>query len=146
MIHRHTGVTRCQYLLCQVAHPTAGLAPMGTPAAQGSEEFVSLPSNASSTSNDSPRRHCTLANIYDNMSIVELDYNGLCPMATEEPGNFIEAEEIKSIEENETWYITNLPNEHQPIGLKWVYKVKKNSLGAMMKHKAQLAAKGYVQR
>lgn len=55
-------------------------------------------------------------------------------------------EELASIRENETWELTNLPAGKKPIGLKWVYKVKKNPEGAILKHKAHLVAKGYVQR
>jgi hypothetical protein len=32
------------------------------------------------------------------------------------------------------------------IGLKWVYKVKKDESGAVIKNKAHLAAKGYVKQ
>lgn len=32
------------------------------------------------------------------------------------------------------------------IGLKWVFKVKRNSDGSVNKYKARLVAKGYVQR
>jgi hypothetical protein len=35
---------------------------------------------------------------------------------------------------------------HKPIGLKWVYKFKKDASGMVVKHKARLVAKGYVQR
>jgi hypothetical protein len=35
---------------------------------------------------------------------------------------------------------------HKPIGLKWVYKFKKDVSGMVVKHKARLVAKGYVQR
>ncbi|KAF8719973.1 hypothetical protein HU200_024743 [Digitaria exilis] len=40
----------------------------------------------------------------------------------------------------------SLPAGHRPIGLKWVYKVKKNAAGEVVKHKARLVAKGYVQQ
>jgi hypothetical protein len=39
-----------------------------------------------------------------------------------------------------------LPAGHKAIGLKWVYKLKKDSKGEVLKHKARLVAKGYVQR
>ena len=32
------------------------------------------------------------------------------------------------------------------IGLKWVYKVKRDEHGAIVKHKAHLVARGFVQR
>src|SRR5664279_1609719 len=55
-------------------------------------------------------------------------------------------EEMDAIEENSTWLLTTLPHGHRAIGLKWVYKVKKDAQGAVLKHKAWLVAKGYVQR
>jgi hypothetical protein len=39
-------------------------------------------------------------------------------------------DELKSIEENKTWSLTELPSSRCAIGLKWIYKVKKNQLGA----------------
>ncbi|KAF0921712.1 hypothetical protein E2562_016986 [Oryza meyeriana var. granulata] len=47
---------------------------------------------------------------------------------------------------NQTWRLVPLPPGHRPIGLKWVYKVKKNAAGEVIKHKARLVAKGYVQQ
>ncbi|XP_066163729.1 uncharacterized protein [Oryza sativa Japonica Group] len=40
----------------------------------------------------------------------------------------------------------DLPSGHKAIGLKWVFKVKKDPAGAVVKHKARLVAKGYVQQ
>jgi len=45
---------------------------------------------------------------------------------------------------NKTWTLTELPSGHRPIGLKWVFKLKRNADGEVMKHKARLVAKGYV--
>jgi hypothetical protein len=39
------------------------------------------------------------------------------------------SEEMKAIEDNETWELTVLPAGHRAIGLKWVYKVKRNEAG-----------------
>ena len=39
-----------------------------------------------------------------------------------------------------------MPAGHKAIGLKWVFKLKKNSDGEVIKHKAPLVAKGYVQQ
>ena len=55
-------------------------------------------------------------------------------------------EEIRSIEKNETWNLIVLPSGHQPIGVKWVYKIKKNAKGEIERYKARLVAKGYKQR
>nr|CAE04657.2 OSJNBa0061G20.13 [Oryza sativa Japonica Group] len=80
-----------------------------------------------------------------------------CLVATEEPVSFVEAEkhecwrrateeELRSIEENQTWSLAKLPAGYKAIGLKWVYKLKKDPSGAIVKHKARLVAKGYVQQ
>ena len=38
-----------------------------------------------------------------------------------------------------------MPAGHKAIGVKWVYKLKKDPNGKIIKHKARLVAKGYVQ-
>jgi len=53
--------------------------------------------------------------------------------------------EIKALEENETWILTDLPHGKQPIGCKWVYKIKYNVKGDVERYKARLIAKGYTQ-
>jgi hypothetical protein len=35
---------------------------------------------------------------------------------------------------------------HRPIGLKWVFKTKRDARGIIVKHKVRLVAKGYVQQ
>ena len=45
-------------------------------------------------------------------------------------------EEMDSIEENSTWSLVDPPSGHRPIGLKWVFKLKRDSSGAIVKHKA----------
>ena len=75
-------------------------------------------------------------------------------MAGEEPGKFAEAapqekwrrammDELQAIHNNNTWTLVDLPPGKKHIGLKWVYKLKKD---VVVKHKAGLVAKGYVQR
>jgi hypothetical protein len=53
-------------------------------------------------------------------------------------------DEIESIESNKTWRLVPLPPGHRPIGLKWVYKLKKDATGKVVKHKARLVAKVYI--
>ena len=55
-------------------------------------------------------------------------------------------EEMKAIEKNETWELINPPPGCRPIGMKWVYKVKRDERGAIVKYKARLVARGFVQR
>jgi hypothetical protein len=40
--------------------------------------------------------------------------------------------------------LIDLPANHRPITLKWVFKLKKDEKGAMTKHKARLVARGFV--
>ena len=54
-------------------------------------------------------------------------------------------QELDTIEKNNTSTLTDLPL-HKPIGLKWVFKLKKDPEGNVVKHKARLVATGYVQR
>ena len=53
-------------------------------------------------------------------------------------------EEMTSITENKTWSLEDMPPGHRGIGLKWVFKLKRNEEGEIVKHKARLVAKGYV--
>jgi hypothetical protein len=44
------------------------------------------------------------------------------------------------------WELVKLPVGHKPIGLKWVFKLKRNVEGEVVNHKARLVAKGFVQK
>lgn len=52
--------------------------------------------------------------------------------------------EIETIEKNQTWELTDWPQGHKAIDLKWVFKLKRDTSGAITKHKARLVAKGYA--
>jgi hypothetical protein len=41
-------------------------------------------------------------------------------------------EELKAIVDNETWELTDLPTGRKAIGLKWVFKVKKDEAGVVV--------------
>ena len=85
------------------------------------------------------------------------DINLFCLFGDCEPLSYQEAaenikwkdamdEEIKSITKNDTWELTTLPRGHKAIGVRWVYKAKKNAKGDVERYKARLVAKGYSQR
>ncbi|KAK3015599.1 hypothetical protein RJ639_007408 [Escallonia herrerae] len=50
-------------------------------------------------------------------------------------------EEIQSIEKKNMWELTTLPKDQKEIGVKWVYKAKKNAIGEVERYKAMLVAK-----
>jgi hypothetical protein len=76
---------------------------------------------------------------------------------TEEPASFQEAQahecwrkvmldEMTTIEASGTWKLEEAPADVRPIGLKWVFKTKRDAAGIIIKHKARLVVKGYVQQ
>ena len=50
------------------------------------------------------------------------------------------------VERNQMWELANFPAGHCAITLKWVFKLKKDEAGAVIKHKARLVARGFVQQ
>lgn len=55
-------------------------------------------------------------------------------------------EEMESLEKNKTWVLTSLPNGRTVIDSKWVFKIKRNEVGAVDRYKARLVARGFNQR
>lgn len=56
------------------------------------------------------------------------------------------AEELAVVEENETWSLVDLPPGHKPIGLKCVYKAKKNEKGHVINSRPGSLQKGTYRR
>ncbi|MCI21637.1 hypothetical protein A2U01_0042806, partial [Trifolium medium] len=54
--------------------------------------------------------------------------------------------EMQSIEANDTWELTTLPQGIKAIDVKWIFKTKYNEKGNVEKYKARLVAKGYTQK
>jgi hypothetical protein len=42
--------------------------------------------------------------------------------------------------------LVSLPDGHRPITLKWVFRLKKDEQGAVIKHKAWLVARSFIQQ
>jgi hypothetical protein len=72
-----------------------------------------------------------------------------------EPRSYAEAErlaawraaiqsEMDAVEKNCTWELAHLPRGHSAIILKWVFKLKRDEAGVIVKHKARLVARGLV--
>jgi hypothetical protein len=149
--------------------PVTPPAPAGSPVAATPAhiEFATPPPDAfdlvdADHDDDEPVRFRKLADVGvtgtpPGLADREMEGGQLMFTSAEEPATFREAEshecwrkamqeEIDSIEENGTWSLVDLPAGFKTIGLKWVYKVKRNEHGVIVKHKARLVAKGYVQR
>jgi hypothetical protein len=48
------------------------------------------------------------------------------------------------VKKNRTWELADLPHGHRMITLKWVFKLKRDETGAIVKHKARLVARGFM--
>jgi len=81
--------------------------------------------------------------------------NGMLNIA--EPSYFYEAsksfewkeamkEEYEYIIKNNTWDLVKLPHGKQPIGCRWLFKLKFKIDGSIDKNKARLVAMGYSQK
>lgn len=91
-----------------------------------------------------------------NDYVMQIDDLSLLLNEEKVPRNFEEAKskpewmmamqsELDSINRTNTWKLTDLPKGAKVIGVKWLFKVKRNADGSIYKHKARLVAKGYVQ-
>jgi hypothetical protein len=129
----------------------------------GTPEFVSLPMaspDIDDEAKDAPLRFRRMDNVLgptplpglvDKEFMVELLATIGDELATAEEALRDERwhqamlDELGSIRENRTWTLVDLPKGHKPIGVKWVFKLKRDELGQVVKHKARLVAKGYAQ-
>ena len=76
-------------------------------------------------------------------------------LSAEEPSSYSLAEkqevwrdamkkEILAILRNKTWIVVK--PRRDPIGVKWVFQVKKDNMGKVVRHKARLVMEGYAQK
>lgn len=103
-----------------------------------------------------PRRMRTIQDLYENTEVID-DVSMFCLLSDTTYLSFEEAskeekwrqamdEEIRAIKRNDTWELASLPAGQKTIGVKWIFKEKKNAEGVVEKYKARLVAKGYAQR
>lgn len=55
-------------------------------------------------------------------------------------------EEYQALIKNNTWIFVELPQNRASIGCKWVFKLKYNPDGSILKHKVRLVTKGFHQQ
>jgi hypothetical protein len=153
---------------------TGPVAPMTDGAAEALTEESLLPTGAGATEvdddindenldadhdDDSPLHFHSMSDILttSGFALRALVAKELHVVSSDEPASFTDADhnpswrkammvEMDSIEENGTWSLVDLPPGRKPIGVKWVFRVKRDEHGAVSKHKARLVVKGYAQR
>lgn len=93
-----------------------------------------------------------------NLDDYVLDYAvGNMACASEEPINVLEAlkieewrnameDELDSHKRNQTWELVQLPKGKKVVGSRWVYKLKRDENGNIVKHKARVVAQGFAQK
>ncbi|KAE9327041.1 hypothetical protein PR003_g16103 [Phytophthora rubi] len=54
--------------------------------------------------------------------------------------------ELESLIVNKTWKLVSKPAHPRPIGCRWVFALKRDEKGQVVRYKARLVAKGYSQR
>ena len=117
------------------------------------EEVSTEMTSSSSVSEDHPPRYRSLSDLYSETSPITQDEEAHL-LSSEEPLSYTEAaheevwrramrEEMLAIDRNNTWELEIPPPNGRRIGLKWIFKLKKNPKGEVIKHKARLVVKGY---
>jgi len=53
-------------------------------------------------------------------------------------------EEIKSMRDNDVWDLVELSEGVKPIGCKWIFKTKTDSMGNIERYKTRLVVKGFT--
>lgn len=55
-------------------------------------------------------------------------------------------DEFRSLVDNDTWELVELPPNRKAIGCKWLFKSKRDENGNVVRHKARLVAQGFTQK
>jgi hypothetical protein len=112
--------------------------------------------------NGEPLRYRTIEDLLSDQPVPGLvphDLEGQLHLACDdgEPRSFAKAKkdaawhaamkaEMDAVEKNRTWELADLSRGHRAITLKWVFKLKRDEVGTIIKHKARLVARGFLQR
>ena len=123
------------------------------------EDHMETPHEASSPRSEShepePRRYKSLTQLYSETDPMQAEGEE-CLIMFEEPSTYVEAareevwkraikEEMEAIDRNQTWELVVPPPNCRPIGLKWLFKIKKSAKAEILRYKARLVVKGYSQ-
>jgi hypothetical protein len=108
-----------------------------------------------------PLRYRTMKNLLGDQPVPRLvphDLKAQLHLACDDgkPRSFMEARrhaawhaamqsKMDAVEKNRTWELADLPRGHSAITLKCVFKLKRDEVGAIVKRKARLVARGFIQ-
>ncbi|KAK8933850.1 hypothetical protein KSP39_PZI015291 [Platanthera zijinensis] len=111
---------------------------------QGTEDPLDYNSDEDSSS---PKRYKALTEVYQYASFVSTKEEPENYLAAATNDNWVKAmkEEMQMIKKNNTWELVPKPKNKKVVNLKWVYKIKQNEQGEVVKYKARIVAKGFTQ-
>ena len=55
-------------------------------------------------------------------------------------------EKIKSMKDNDVWYLVPLPEGAKRIGCKWIFKTKRDLMGNVERYKARLIVNSFTKK
>ena len=55
-------------------------------------------------------------------------------------------DELRSLAENNTWEVRDMPKNSNRVSTKWIFKIKRDEYGNITKFKARLVARGFTQK
>ena len=98
----------------------------------------------------------SIAQLYEETSPISPSIDDYM-VSSKEPMNYAEAsheeawkkamvEEMQAIDQTRMWELVPAPIGCRPIGLKWIFKLKRNSHEDALGYKARLVVKGYSQK
>ena len=123
----------------------------------GCQRVIKLLSRGSSLLNKSFQNHQIRRTNRESRLIIQVSSFRVCVITDEgEPENFQEVqthadkvswmkamqEEMHSLLKNDTYELVELPKGRNALRNKWVFKLKKDSDGKLLKYKARLVVKG----
>ena len=125
---------------------------------QGEQLVMNEPSErnlgqSENSEDEDSMRYRSIQSIYDETNLLCSEFSFLL---TEEPSSYSSTvkqevwreameEEISPIVKNKTWTVVKPQGNIKPIDVRWVFRVKKDSKGRILRHKARLLVKGYAQ-
>ena len=132
----------------------------GNPAKEPREELVISESRGRELSQsedleeEETMRYRSIQSIYDETNLL---CSELCLLFAEEPFSYSLAarkevwrsamkEEISAILRNNAWTMVKPRKNIIPIGVKWVFRVKKDNMGKVVRYKVRLVVEGYAQK
>ncbi|KFM75106.1 Retrovirus-related Pol polyprotein from transposon TNT 1-94, partial [Stegodyphus mimosarum] len=89
-----------------------------------------------------------LGYLTNTIKIIPENFKDLDKLNSEEKEKWLLAvdEEINSLSRHKTWELVEHPVGKKPIGCRWIFNLKENEDGTVIRYKARLVAKGYSQK